>query len=71
MVKLYKHLILHSNNMAKKKSRSNINFSIMEVTELSTTFYCSKLSHTQIKEIAKDTNLHLNPVAQTFFKLVV
>ena len=41
------------------------------VSELSTAFNCLKHIHSQIKEIAKDTNLHLNPVAQTFFKLVV
>ena len=41
------------------------------LSELSTTFNCLKHIHSQIKEIAKDTNLHLNPVAQTFFKLVV
>ena len=39
------------------------------VSELSTAFNCLKHIHSQIKEIAKDTNLHLNPVAQTFLNL--
>ena len=58
-------MILYSNDKWYRKRI--INFSIMEVSELSTTFYCSKLSHTQIKEIAKDTKISFKPCSINFF----